>query len=318
MTLPSFVHVCEVGPREGMQIEKGPIDTDSKVELVDMLSICNIPQIEVTSFVSPQWVPQMVDAEQVVQRMHRNPSTRYTAAYLNAKGLQRAIATGKLDIEGWMLCSASETFAMKNTNKTFTQMDEEAARQVDLLVNHGMSVDLIVVMAAFGCNYQGAVSASDVIAAVERTLRIADEKGQRPTDIMLADSMGWVTPAMTERLVGAVRDRWPDKRIRLHLHDTRGLALVSAMAAMRMGVDHFESSVGGLGGCPFGNYKGASGNMVTEDFVHLCHEAGVATGIDLDGLIEASRFAEQIVGHSLPGKVLHGGSLPAYRSARRA
>jgi hydroxymethylglutaryl-CoA lyase len=313
MTLPRFVHVCEVGPREGMQIEKGPIATADKIELVDRLSACHFPQIEVTSFVSAQWVPQMADADEVVARMRRDPSTRYTAVYLNAKGLQRALATERLNVEGWMLTSASETFALKNTNKTLAQMDEEAARQVDLLLANDLAPEMVVVMASFGCNYQGDVAAADVVRAIERTLAVAREKGQEPGDLMLADSMGWVTPATTERLVGTVRERWPDKRVRLHLHDTRGLALASALTAMHLGVDHFESSVGGLGGCPFGNYQGAAGNMVTEDFVHLCHESGVETGIDLDRLIDAAQFAERIVGHALPGKVMHGGSLRSYR-----
>lgn len=281
-----------------------------------MLSACNIPQIEVTSFVSQQWVPQMADADDVVAKIIKNPWTRYTGIYLNAKGLQRAIATKKLDIEGWMLCSASDTFALKNTNKTRAQMDDEAGRQVDVLLENNLSPDLIVVMASFGCNYQGDVSPSDVISAIERMLQIAAERNQEPDDIVLADSMGWVTPGATERLVGAVKNRWPEKRIRLHLHDTRGLAIASAVAAMHMGVDYFESSVGGLGGCPFGNYKGAAGNMVTEDFVHLCHESGTATGIDLDLLMDASKFAEKIVGHPLPGKVLQGGSLHSYRHGR--
>lgn len=314
--LPRFVNVCEVGPREGMQIEKSPIWTDDKVRLIDLLSECNFPAIEVTSFVSPAWVPQMADAEEVVRRMNTRAGTKYTATYLNSKGLLRALATRKLSLEGWLLGSASEAFAQKNTNKSIEQMFDEAGKQVDLLIEHGMPVNVVAVMASFGCNYSGDVEPARVIYAIERVLQIAEERGKDPGDLMLADSMGWVTPQRTERLIGEVRSRWPDKRIRLHLHDTRGLALASAWEALRSGVAHFETSVGGLGGCPFGNFSGASGNMVTEDFVHMCHESGIETGIDLDRLVEASRFAERIVGHPLPGKLVAGKALHTYRNVQ--
>lgn len=313
--LPKAVMIHEVGPREGMQIEKGPIATADKVRLIDMLSDCGLPSIEVTSFVSSQWVPQMSDAEDVVRQMKAQPGTRYTAVYLNSKGLLRALATKKLKLEGWMIVSASEAFARKNTNRSSLQMLEEARRQVDLLIAHEVPVELVVVMASFGCNYSGDVESATVIEAIESALAIAAERGKNPRELMLADSMGWVTPALTERLVGEVRSRWPDKKIRLHLHDTRGLALASAWVALQSGVASFETSVGGLGGCPFGNFSGASGNMVTEDFVHMCHEAGIETGIDLDALLEASRFAESIVKHPLPGKVVRGNPLQSYRSA---
>lgn len=297
-----------------MQIEKGPVATMDKVRLVDMLSDCRVPSIEVTSFVSPRWVPQMADAEDIVQNIRTRPGVRYTAVYLNLQGLRRALAHEKLALEGWMLVSASDAFARKNTNRSAEELAVESGRQVNLLLSHGLAAEMVVVMAAFGCNYEGDVPVGRVVQAIGRALDIAAEQGQIPGEVMLADSMGWVTPGQTARLLGEVRSRWPEKRIRLHLHDTRGLALASAWVALQNGVRDFETSIGGLGGCPFGNFSGASGNMVTEDFVHLCHESGFETGIDLDGLVEAACFAESIVGHTLPGKIIRGKGLHTYRS----
>jgi hydroxymethylglutaryl-CoA lyase len=318
MSLPSFVHICEVGPREGMQFERGPISTQDKIRLIDKLSACGLREIEVTSFVSPKWVPQMADADEIVNGITPSAGTRYTAVYLNAHGLRRALALSVLQVEGWLMLSASELFAIKNTNRDTQQMEQEAHRQMDLLIESDVSLDAIIVMAAFGCNYTGDVSTEKVMSTIARGMDIAAQHGRKPAMVTLADSMGWVTPLAAERLIGSVRSRWPEISIRLHLHDTRGLAIASAFAAMRLGVSHFESSVGGLGGCPFGNYKGAAGNMVTEDFVHLCHESGVETGIDLDRLIDAAEFAQQIVGHALPGKILSGGGLHTYRQSALA
>ncbi len=313
--LPSHVTVREVGPREGMQIEKGPITTESKIRLIDMLSDCGFPAIEVASFVSKSWVPQMADAEEIVGKMARREGTRYTGIYMNHHGLARALATERLDLEGWMLVSASEAFARKNTNKSIEEMFAEADKQLELLSSHGLRTELIVVMASFGCNYSGDVAPEKVTYAIERALEIAANRGEAPRSVMLADSMGWVTPSGMQLLLDAIRKRWDFLDIRLHLHDTRGLAIASAWTALEAGVSDFETSVGGLGGCPFGNFAGASGNMVTEDFVHMCHEAGITTGIDMPRLLEASRYAEEIVGHPLPGKLLRGKAFSAYRSA---
>jgi len=315
MMLPSSVTICEVGPREGMQIEKGPISTASKVRLIDMLSDARLPKIDVTSFVNAAWVPQMADAEEVVRQIRIAPGTDYTGLYLNSKGLLRALATGILRLEGWVLVSASEIFARKNNNSTPEELYQAASRQIDLYRAHGMGVDQVVVMAAFGCNYGGDIAPDKVLKVIERAFQVASEHGANPPDLTLADSMGWCTPHAMQRLLGDIRARWPEKNIRLHLHDTRGLALASAWVGLQNGVRHYETSVGGLGGCPFGNFSGASGNMVTEDFVHMCHEAGIETGVDLNALIEASRYAEEIVGHPLPGKLLRGNSLHTYRKA---
>ena len=176
-----------------------------------------------------------------------------------------------------------------------------------------MPVNRIGVMAAFGCNYQGDISPAQVVSTIEDGLKIAADTGVQITQIMLADTMGWATPARIERVLGEVRARWPQMQFSLHLHDTRGLAVANAHAGLRMGVSRFDSTVGGLGGCPFAGQKGAAGNICTEELVLLCEEMGIRTGVDLDKLIEVGRMAEEIVGHVLPSELIHAGSLDAFR-----
>lgn len=317
MSLPTRVTLHEVGPREGMQFEKEPIPTADKIRLVDMLSQCGLAEIEVTSFVSPKAVPQMADAEDVVAGMTKKQGTRYTGIFLDNRGAERAIATGKLDLEGSVFVQASELFSIKNTRKTIDETLAQMPERIALYAQHGIPVVNLSIMAAFGCNIGGVIEPATVTSLIERLLRICNENGADPEFIQLADTMGWGNPLAVRRLVGMVQDRWPNKRLNLHLHDTRGLGLVNILAAMEMGVDDFDCAVGGLGGCPFGNFKGAAGNVVTEDIVHMCEEIGVETGIALDPLIEAAHEAERIVGHALPGKVKMGGRLENYRARAR-
>lgn len=314
MALPPKAVIHELGPREGMQIEKEFVPTDQKVRLVDLLSGCNFPEIEVTSFVSPKWVPNMADAAEVVAGMTRHEGTRYTAIYLNTQGIDRALATGKLDMEGVLSVTASEAFSKKNTNRTIEETFAETEKRIGMLKERGVPADQVSVMAAFGCNYEGTVSPEHVMRLIDRLMAMADEHGQAIELIQLADTMGWATPSGIQRLVGPVQDRWPDIPINLHLHDTRGLGVLNAFTALKMGVYDFDSAVGGLGGCPYAGFKGAAGNIATEDLVHLCQEEGVETGVDLDQLLDVARVAEEIVGHPLPGKVMRGGSLPASRA----
>ena len=313
MALPKSVTIREVGPREGMQIEKNHVATADKIRLVDLLSACNFSDIEVTSFVSPKAVPQMADASEVAAGFTPNPATRYTCVYLNTKGAERALATGKLDVEGILTVTASETFSKRNTNRDIEQTFTETRERIEGLSSLGVKIDQVSILAAFGCNYEGDIDPRHVISLTARLMDMAREHGLGIGTIQLADTMGWANPNSIRRLVGDVKNRWPDPVINLHLHDTRGLGLMNVMAAMEIGVDDFDSSVGGLGGCPFAGFSGAAGNIATEDLVHLCGELGVETGIDLDRLIDAAREAELIVGHPLPGKVMHGGALAAYR-----
>jgi len=313
MALPKSITIHELGPREGMQIEKEPISTLEKIRLIDMLSECHFHEIEVTSFVSPKWVPQMADAEDVVNGFKRHEGTLYTCVYLNTQGLQRAVMTKKLDLEGSLSVTASEAFSLKNTNRTVDQTFEETEKRIESFQRFDVKASEVSVMAAFGCNYQGDIPPDHVVSLVSRLISMAADHGIDIRMIQLADTMGWANPMSIRRLVGKVQDQWPDKKINLHLHDTRGLGLSNALAAMEMGVDDFDSAVAGLGGCPYAGFKDAPGNIATEDLVHLCQEIGVETGVNLERLIEVAREAEGIVRHPLPGKVMRGGYLDSYR-----
>jgi hydroxymethylglutaryl-CoA lyase len=314
MAYPKKVMVHELGPREGMQIEQNPVSTEAKIRLIDLLSDCNFPEIEVTSFVSPKWVPQMADAEQVVAGMKVRPETSYTGIYLNTQGMARAIATGKLDVQGVLSVTASEAFSKKNTNRTTDETFAETERRITAFKSASVAAEQVSVMAAWGCNYEGAIDPAHVVNLVDRLMRMAKDNDLNIKVIQLADTMGWGNPNSIRHLIGLVQDRWPDQTINVHLHDTRGLGLTNALAALEMGVDDFDAAVGGLGGCPFAGFKGAAGNIATEDFVHMCHELGIETGVDLERLSAIAREAEEIVGHPLPGKVMRGGSLAAYRA----
>jgi hydroxymethylglutaryl-CoA lyase len=174
------------------------------------------------------------------------------------------------------------------------------------------------VMAAFGCNYEGDVAPKHVVSVLQKVEQKAEQCGSRLGGISLADTMGWANPLQIKRLVGTVRGHWPNAPIKLHLHDTRALAVANVLAGLEMGVEYYDSAVAGMGGCPFAAHKGAAGNVTTEDVVFLCHEVGVETGIDLDAMIEAGQLAERVVGHPLPGKLKSGGNLDKYRASAKA
>jgi hydroxymethylglutaryl-CoA lyase len=312
--MPRFVQINEEGPREGFQYEKGPIPTPRKVELIDALSETGLNQIQVVSFVNPNRVPGMADADEVVRLFRRKPGIRYTALWLNDKGLKRAVASG-LDIRGSLSLTASEKFLQRNQQRS---MAENLAAQHDMIrlyQSFGVPVERGSIMAAFGCNFEGEIPHERVLDLVRTMFDLADEHGLTLKTVSLADTMAWATPRSIRALVGKVRDRFPELKIALHLHDTRGMGIANAYAGLEMGVDTFDSTVAGLGGCPFAAHKGAAGNVCTEDLVFMLHEMGIETGIDLEKLIEAARLAEDIVGHPLPGSVKMGGSLDALRRA---
>ncbi|WP_426958599.1 hydroxymethylglutaryl-CoA lyase [Muricoccus radiodurans] len=314
--LPKRVHIQEEGPREGFQIEPGPIATADKIRLIEALAETGLDHIQVCSFVSPKIVPGWADAEDTVAGFKAKPGVHYTALWFNESGLKRALAfRDKLTISGSIALTASEGFTKKNLNRTHAENLAAMRKQTALHLENGVPVRRIGVMAAFGCNYQGDITPAQVVSTIEDGLAIAAEAGTEITDLSLADTMGWAMPARIERVIGEVRSRWPDKSLILHLHDTRGLAIANAHAAIKMGIDRFDTTVGGLGGCPFAGQKGAAGNICSEELVLLCHEMGIETGVDLDALIEVGRMAEAIVGHQLPSELIHAGSLDAFRRA---
>lgn len=270
--IPKSVHINEEGPREGFQIEAGTIPTARKIELIDALSETGLKHMQIVSFVNPQRVPGMADSEQVVKGLTLKSGVDYTGLWLNEKGLERAIATGRLKIEGRVALCASEKFLKRNNNKSFAEQE------------------------AYNHRVLGMYKEIDV-------------------PIRRGSIMAWATPQSVKRVVGAIRERYPDLRLSLHLHDTRGMAVANAYAGLEMGVDMYDASVAGLGGCPFAGHKSAAGNVCTEDLVFMCDEMGIDTGIDLDKLLECARLAEDIVGHPLPGSVMRGGSLNKLRAA---
>jgi isopropylmalate/homocitrate/citramalate synthase len=312
--LPSHVDIHEEGPREGFQIEPGPIPTADKIALIEALAATGLRNIQICSFVNTRLVPGWADAEAVAGGFTPRPGVRYTALWFNENGLKRALAfADRLTMTGSISLAASDAFSSKNLNRGHAENLEAMRKQTAAHLAAGVPVTRLGVMAAFGCNYQGDISPAQVVQTVADGLAVAAEAGVGITDISLADTMGWATPIRIERGVGAVRERWPEMRIGLHLHDTRGLAVANAHAGLRLGVTKFDSTVGGLGGCPFAGQKGAAGNICTEELALLCEEMGIATSIDLDALIEVGRMAERIVGHPLPSELLRAGSLDAFR-----
>ena len=312
---PKSVTLHEEGPREGFQIEPGPIPTGRKIELIEALAETGLKHMQIVSFVNPKKVPGMADAEDVVRGFRPRPGVAYTGLWLNEKGLERARASGKLTLEGKISIYASEKFSMRNNNRTAAQEFEYARRVVDEYRAQGIPVERGSVASAFGCNFQGVIPISTVLDILRRIFEIAEENAIRLKEISLADTMAWATPLTIRRTLGAIREKYPDMRFNLHLHDTRGMGVANAYAALEMGVDMFDSCVAGLGGCPFAGHKGAAGNVCTEDLVFMCEEMGIETGIDLEKLLDCARLAEEIVGHPLPGSVMKGGSLKRFRGA---
>ncbi|HEY7650802.1 MAG TPA: hydroxymethylglutaryl-CoA lyase [Methylomirabilota bacterium] len=296
MPLAERVTICEVGPRDGFQIEPEFIPTEQKIEVVDLLSDAGLACIEVTSFVHPKVVPQLRDAEEVMARIRRRPGTRYAALVPNEKGAVRAVEAGVDELH--TVVSASETHNLANVNMTIAaslqrlravmQVAERARRPV----SGGIST-------SFGCPFEGPVP-------LEQLQRVVDglvEMGARA--IGLADTTGMANPRQVRSTLEHLMPRYPGIEWTLHTHDTRAMAVPNILAAMECGVRHFDASIGGLGGCPFA--PGASGNVCTEDLVHCLEAMGVATGIDLDKLLATSRRVEQIVGRTLPGQVVKAG-----------
>lgn len=301
------VELHEVGPREGFQFEgigqPDKISTAQKVELVEALAQTGLRKIQVTSFVSPRHVPQMADADDVSQQVRSFPGVTYDAVYLNDKGLERAIAAGIYEIDGHVSLTASETFSKQNQRRDMAADIEMQRKQLALYRDHGIPVRSGTLMAAFGCNYEGDISVERVLECVGIMHDLAAEFDSELDDVLLADTMGWADPDQIKRVIGTVRERWPAMTASLHLHDTRGTGIANVYAALEVGVTAFDSSVGGLGGCPFA--KTVAGNVATEDIVFMCDRMGIETGVDLGKLVEVVKLAEEIVGHPLPGKLGH-------------
>jgi hydroxymethylglutaryl-CoA lyase len=309
MGLPRSVGLMEVGPREGFQFEgigdPHKLATADKVRLIDMLASVGVKRLQIVSFVNPKQVPQMADAEEILAAITPVPGVAYRGIYLNDTGLKRAIATGRLDILGRLSLTASETFSLRNQKRTMAQDLEMQRKMGAIYKENGIPVETGGIVAAFGCNYEGEIPFSRVLELVATLHDMVAELGLPMRTLSLADTMGWANPELIRRTVGAIHDRWPELRISLHLHDTRGLGITNVYAALLEGVDRFDTAVAGLGGCPFAGHRGAAGNVCSEEVVFLCQQLGIETGIDLEALVECSRFAQSMVGHPLPSSLLH-------------
>ena len=311
--LPAAVRITEEGPREGFQIEKGPIPTARKIELIDALSQTGLDHIQIVSFVNPKNVPGMADADAVVEGIAPRPGVAYTALWLNEKGFARALQHPRLANTGTIQLCASEKFLKRNQNRSAEQQLAGQHAIVDMYKAAGVRVERGSIMAAFGCNFEGDIPAARVVSLTQQILDVARQHGVTLKYITLADTMAWATPRSIKRTVGSLRERFPEMDFALHLHDTRGLAIANAYAGLEMGVTRFDAAVAGLGGCPFAGHAGAAGNVCTEDLVFMCDEMGIKTGVDLDALIACAKLAEDIVGHPLPGSVMKGGTLARFR-----
>ncbi len=296
MRFPERVTICEVGTRDGFQIEPDFIPTELKIEVVDLLADAGLPRIEVTSFVHPKAVPQLRDAEEVMARIRRRPGTRYAALVPNDKGAVRAVDAGVDAVH--TVVSASESHNLANVNMTVAESVEklravmQVAERAKVHVGCGIST-------SFGCPFEGDVPLSQLESVVRRLVDI----GARA--IGLADTTGMANPRQVGRTLEHLMPRFPGIEWTLHTHDTRAMAIPNILAAMECGVTNFDSSIGGLGGCPFA--PGASGNVCSEDLVHCLHAMGIATGIDLDRLLAASRRVQEIVGRAVPGQIVKAG-----------
>jgi hydroxymethylglutaryl-CoA lyase len=301
------IELVEVGPREGFQFEgigqHDKISTENKIRLVDALSETGVRTIQVTSFVHPRHVPQMADAEALSEGFTARPGVRYTALFLNDRGFFRALATEKYAIDGAVRLTASDAFLERNQRRTYEADVEEQKGQIELYKEHGIPVTRGAMMAVFGCNYEGEIPLQRVLDRVATIDELITAGGGTMTELSLADTMGWADPEQIKRTVSAIRERWPAVDLVLHLHDTRGTGIANVYAGMEMGVRRFDSSVGGLGGCPFAGV--VAGNVATEDIVFMCERMGVETGVDLKRMVECVKLAEEIVGHPLPSKVGH-------------
>lgn len=314
--LPASVEFHEEGPREGFQMEQQTYPLADRAALIDALAASGLKQIQVASFVSPRAVPQMADTSELFAAIVKRPGTRYTALWLNDNGFERARACEQVDLDGKLMFYTTEPFSQRNNNCSVAEMRERQLGWLDRYIALGIPVEKAYVITAFGCNLGGAVPLSAVTDQVRWLVDACADRGVPLPAVYLADTMGWANPEDIKRRIGAVREIVPDTSIGLHLHDTRGVGGANVYAALQMGVRLFDSSVAGLGGCPFAGHKqgGAAGNICTEDMVFMCHELGIETGIDLDALIEAARLAERIIGRTLVGHVMHSGSLTGLRS----
>ena len=279
---PRKVKIREVGPRDGLQNEADFLPTEAKIEWINQLSATGLDYIEATSFVHPRWIPALADADQVMKGIKRAPGVTYAALVPNEKGLQRALAADVDEVA--IFLSASDSHSQKNINKSI----EEALIVLRETATAALSAGKPVrgyVSTVFGCPYEGEVSLDAVLHVTEKLFEMG------VPEVSLGDTIGVAHPRQVEGVLEAMLKRYPADRLALHFHDTRGMALVNTMLSLEMGISTFDSSVGGLGGCPYA--PGASGNLATDDLLYMLDGLGMETGVDRAKLLEAARFVKE-------------------------
>ncbi|WP_317987215.1 hydroxymethylglutaryl-CoA lyase [Stigmatella hybrida] len=291
--LPKRVDVYEVGPRDGLQNELRTLPTRDKARLVEALVAAGEKRIEVTSFVSPKWIPQLSDAEELLRLVGRKPGVVFSALVPNLKGLQRAREAGLQ--EAAVFISASEAHSKKNINKSIAEALEASREVATAAAQMGMRVRGYL-STVWGCPYEGEVPVERVVDICRRLVDMGLYQ------LSLGDTIGVGTPRQTEEILSALLKYIPLEKLALHLHDTRGTALANALVGLSAGITTFDASIGGLGGCPYA--PGAAGNLASEDAVFMFQGMGVETGINLDRLVEAGELAQELIGRKLAGKFL--------------
>ena len=290
------VKITEVGPRDGFQSEKNILKTEDKIDVINNLIEAGFPRIEVSSFVSPKAIPQLADAEIILNKVKRNPNTTLAALVPNARGALRAV-DAKLD-EIVVFLSASESHNKKNVNRSVQESLLGFKEIADIAGKKNIPIQGDIAT-AFGCPFEGNVS-SKKLADISKEYKLMGFKG-----VTLGDTTGMATPPVVTDAINAIRDNVPDFEITLHFHNTRGVGLANVMTGLNLGISDYESCFGGMGGCPFA--PNATGNICSEDLIYLLHEMGIETGIDLDQLIKIAKKVESLVGHRLPGQVMRAG-----------
>jgi hydroxymethylglutaryl-CoA lyase len=294
--LPPEVSVYEVSPRDGLQNERVTVPFGDKLRLIEAICTAGLRRVEITSFVSPKWIPQLADADEVASHARAPDGVRFSALVPNSEGLARARAAGMKEI--CVFVSASETHNRKNVNKSVDLTLKAFEDTVGPAILLGMRVRGYV-STVWGCPYEGEVDPRKTLAIAKRLTDMGCYQ------IAISDTIGAGTPRQTKEILKLVLSELPAERVGMHMHDTRGTALANIVVGLEMGIRDFDASLGGLGGCPYA--PGAAGNVATEDLVYMLHGMGIETGIDLDRLVEAGRVASGIVGRILPSKVQAAG-----------
>jgi hydroxymethylglutaryl-CoA lyase len=296
LSWPASARVREVGPRDGLQSERASLATADKIRLLDALSGTGLRFIEAVSFVSPKAIPQMADAREVWRGMTRNPDIFYSALVPNRRGAEIAADVGADGMQ--VFIAATDSYNLRNLRRTVDESMKDIAEVATLGEKTGIPVEGTVSV-AFGCPYEGDVAPERVVAVSRRLMDLGIDT------ISFGDTTGMATPRRVRDVVGALESELPDLGLNMHFHDTRGTGLANVLSALELGVDYFDSSVGGMGGSPYA--EGASGNIATEDLVHMLQDMEIVTGVNLEALLEASRVAQSLVPGELPSALLRAG-----------